>query len=166
MTRPRLTLIAAIADNGVIGADGGMPWHIPGDLPRFKRLTLDKPVLMGRRTHESIGKALPRRHNIVMSRRPRPPESNGVTWVSDLDRAMVAAGPVPEIMVMGGAEIYAQALPYADRMELTHIAAEYDGDTRFPDVDWSVWEAIATEAVAATEQAPAHRFVTWTRGGR
>lgn len=164
MTRqPCLTLIAALDRNGVIGADGGMPWHIPGDLPRFKRLTLDKPILMGRRTFESIGKALPGRHNIVLSRQAALDRRDDITRVDSLAAAIAAAGDVAEIMVIGGAAVYALALPHAVRLLLTHIEAEYAGDTTFPEVDWSAWEALEAEHVAADGDTPAHWFMTYER---
>ena len=100
-----ITLIVAVADNGVIGRDNGLPWHLPEDLKRFKRLTLGKPVIMGRKTFESIGKPLPGRQNIVVTRDPNY-QCEGVSVVHGTDDALRAAGGVPEIMVIGGAELF------------------------------------------------------------
>ena len=160
---PRLTLIAAMDENRLIGADGGMPWHIPGDLPRFKRLTTGKPILMGRKTFESIGRALPKRHNIVLSRSSTLDARDDITRVACVEAALAAAGDAPELMVIGGAEVYRLVLAKADCLDITHIEAEYDGDTWFPAVDWLAWRIEAEEYIAATEQTPAHRFVTWVR---
>lgn len=162
-SRPRLTLIAAMDANGLIGANGGMPWHIPGDLPRFKRLTEHKPILMGRKTYESIGKPLPRRYNIVLSRSASLDDIEGVVRVDSLEAALAAAGDVDEVMVIGGAEIYQLALPCADCLDITHIEATYTGDTYFPDVDWRQWTIKASDPVAAGDNHPAHRFVTYQR---
>ena len=147
---PRVTLVVAVSDNGVIGRDGGLPWRLPEDLKRFKAATLGKPVLMGRRTFESIGRALPGRHNIVLTRAGgfRPADA-AVTVVHDLDSALLAAGEVPEIMVIGGAEVYALALPRAARVLLTRVHAHIEGDTRLPDFDPAHWRRVSGEEHAA-----------------
>lgn len=139
--RPRVTLIVAVADDGVIGHDGGLPWRLAEDLRRFKQATLGKPIIMGRKTFESIGRALPGRHNIVLTRRhdfvvPEPL----VTVVSDWSGALQAAGDVAEVMVIGGAEIYALALPQADRVLRTRVHATVTGDTLFPELDPAEWQ--------------------------
>lgn len=161
---PQLTLIAALDAGGVIGADGGMPWHIPDDLRWFKRHTLDKPILMGRRTYESIGRALPRRRNLVLTRDAAFAVA-GCESVASLDDAIAIArdDAAPELMIIGGAQLYALALARASRMHLTHIEARHAGDTFFPAVDWSQWQLVAEEAVAAAGEVPAHRFMTWQR---
>lgn len=159
-----LTLIAAMDEAGLIGAHGGMPWHLPGDLRWFKQQTLDKPILMGRRTFESIGRALPRRRNLVLTR-DRGLAGDGIETVADVDSAMRLAGEAgaSELMVIGGAQVYAATLAQAARLLITRIEARYEGDTWFPEVDWSAWEQVAEQRVAAHEQKPAHRFMTWQR---
>lgn len=138
-----ISLIAALAADRVIGMDNAMPWHLPADLAWFKRQTLNKPVIMGRRTWQSIGRPLPDRLNIVISRQPG--ESAGVTWVSTIDEALAAAGEVEEVMVIGGGRIYEQLLPRADRLYLTHIDAEVVGDTTFPDFAPEEWQSSFSE---------------------
>ena len=165
--RPEIVLVVAAADNGVIGKDGAMPWHLPADLRRFKRITTGKPVIMGRKTFESIGKPLPGRHNIVLTRDPRW-RAPGATLAPNLAEAIAAAGLDPraragELMVIGGAEIYALARPIATRIELTRIHVSPDGDTWFPDPDPADWREAAREDHAADGDAPAHSFLTYVR---
>lgn len=155
MTRPEIVLVVARADNGVIGSQGAMPWHIPGDLKRFKRITLGKPVVMGRKTFESIGKPLPGRHNIVLTRQ-QGWRAEGVTVVANLAEAIAAAG-ASEIMIIGGAEIYREALPSATRIELTEIHASPDGDTHFSELDPARWRETFRES------GPGYDFVTLER---
>ena len=138
-----ISLIAALAADRVIGMENAMPWHLPADLAWFKRNTLNKPVIMGRKTFESIGRPLPGRHNIVLS--SRPGSETGVTWATSLDEALAAAGNVEEVMIMGGGHIYTQFLPRADRLYLTHIDAEVEGDTHFPDYEPDDWESVFSE---------------------
>ncbi|HAT4918047.1 TPA: type 3 dihydrofolate reductase [Serratia marcescens] len=138
-----ISLIAALAADRVIGMENAMPWHLPADLAWFKRNTLNKPVIMGRKTFESIGRPLPGRHNIVLS--SRPGNAAGVTWVTSLDEALAAAGEVEEVMVIGGGRIYTQLLLRADRLYLTHIDAEVGGDTHFPDYEPDEWETTFSE---------------------
>ncbi len=162
--RPDIVLVVARADNRVIGKDGAMPWHLSEDLKRFKRITVGKPVIMGRKTFESIGKPLPGRHNIVLTRQPGW-RAEGVTVVPNLAEAIAAAGLDPRtradaIMVVGGAEIYAQALPFATRIELTEIHAAPEGDTHFPQLDPARWRETFREAHPAGETHPAYDFVT------
>jgi dihydrofolate reductase len=154
---PLVTLVVAVADNGVIGRDGALPWRLPEDLRRFKAQTLGKPVLMGRRTFESIGRALPGRLNLVLTRdalwRPDP-AAGAVTVVYDWPGALRAAGEAPELMVIGGAEIYALALPSAGRVLLTRVHAAVDGDTRLPPFGPADWVEVACERHAADERNP------------
>jgi dihydrofolate reductase len=162
--RPDIVLVVARADNRVIGKDGAMPWHLSEDLKRFKRITVGKPVIMGRKTFESIGKPLPGRHNIVLTRQPGW-HAAGVTVVPNLAEAIAAAGLDPRtradtIMVVGGAEIYAQALPFATRIELTEIHAVPEGDTYFPELDPARWRETFREVHPAGETHPAFDFVT------
>lgn len=140
-----LSLIAAMDRNRLIGRDGRLPWRLPADLAHFKRLTLGKPVLMGRRTFESIGRPLPGRHNIVLSRDPRF-TAEGCTVVHGLDAGLLAAGSAPELMVIGGASVYAQCLPRAERMYLTLVEAEDEGDVFFPAWVPGEWRETAREA--------------------
>ena len=157
---PALVLIVARARNGVIGCDNSLPWHLPDDLRRFKALTLGKPVLMGRRTHESIGRPLPGRANIVLTR-DRQWTASGVTVVHSLDEALAAAGDVPEIMVIGGADLYRQTLPRAQRIELTEVEADVDGDTHLDSFHAADWRESAREYHSADEgHAWAFNFVT------
>lgn len=145
---PLITLVVAMADNGVIGRDGALPWRLPEDLRRFKTQTLGRPVLMGRRTFESIGRALPGRANLVLTRRAgwqAPPEAGAVTVVHDWPQALRAAGDAPELMVIGGAEIYAMALPHAHRVLLTRVHGDVEGDTRLPAFDAGEWLEVAVE---------------------
>jgi dihydrofolate reductase len=138
---PPLCLVAAIADNGVIGLENRLPWHLPADLGHFKQLTLDKTIVMGRRTWESLPGLLPRRRHIVLSRDPafRP---DGCLVVDSLDAAIQAAGPVPELLVVGGAALYAETLPRADGLYLTLVHAEIEGDARFPRWDPADWAEV------------------------
>lgn len=138
-----IVLVAAVARNGVIGADGGLPWHIPADLRHAKRLTMGHPLLMGRTTYESIGRPLPGRTNVVLTRDPDWAR-DGVVVAGSLVEAIAAFAPGP-VMIFGGGGVYADAMPYADRLEITHVDAEPDGDTRFPPIDPAVWTEIARE---------------------
>ncbi|MFC0228762.1 type 3 dihydrofolate reductase [Serratia aquatilis] len=138
-----ISLIAALAADRVIGMENAMPWHLPADLAWFKRNTLNKPVIMGRKTFESIGRPLPNRHNIVLS--SSPDTDPGVTWVTSLEEALAAVGDAEEVMVMGGGRVYNQFLPRANRLYLTHIDAEVGGDTYFPDYEPDEWETSFSE---------------------
>lgn len=144
-----ISLIAALAADRVIGMENAMPWHLPADLAWFKSNTLNKHVIMGRKTFESIGRPLPGRHNIVLS--SRPGSVTGVTWATSLNEALAVAGDVPEVMVMGGGRIYTQFLARAQRMYLTHIDAEVGGDTYFPDYQPDEWEISFSEYHNADE---------------
>lgn len=145
---PILCLVAAVADNGVIGRGNRLPWHLPADLAHFKRLTLDKTIVMGRRTWESLPGPLPRRRHIVLSRDPgfRPV---GCIVVGSLDAAIASAGPVGELLIVGGARLYAEALPRAECLYLTRVHASVDGDTRFPSWDPASWREVSRVEQAA-----------------
>jgi len=157
-----LTLIAALAQNRVIGRDGDLPWRLPDDLKRFKRLTVGKIVLMGRKTWVSLGRPLPDRDNWVLSRDPAF-KPVGATVFASLDQALNAAQG-RELMVIGGAELYRQTLSMATRLELTEVQAEVDGDTWFPALDPAEWIEVAAESHAADERhALPFRFVTLDR---
>jgi dihydrofolate reductase len=147
-----ISLIAALAENGVIGRGNTLPWRLPADLARFRRLTTGKPVIMGRKTYESIGRPLPNRLNIVLSRRPDAlPE--GVVSVDSPEAAAAAAedGPRSETMVIGGAEIYRLFLPAAQRLYLTRVHRTVDGDTSFPPFDETEWREISRERHCSPE---------------
>lgn len=146
-----ISLIAALAADRVIGMENAMPWDLPADLAWFKRNTLNKPVIMGRLTWESIGRPLPGRHNIVVSSQLAK-NSDNVTWVTSLEAALAAAGDVEEIMVIGGGRIYEQMLDRADRIYLTHIDAEVEGDTHFPDYEPDEWQSVFSEFHDADEK--------------
>ena len=142
-----VTIVAAVARNGVIGVDGGLPWHLPDDLRRFKELTLGHVLVMGRRTYESIGRPLPGRATVVVTRRPDwDPGAGGVLVEASVPAAIATASGVDEaVFVVGGAQVYADALPLADRLELTLVDAEPEGDVAFPEVDWAQWRELRRE---------------------
>ena len=145
-------MIVAHADNRVIGKDNDMPWHLPADLAYFKKTTLGKPVIMGRKTYESIGRPLPGRQNIVISRNADY-QAEGVDVVATVDEALALAKGVEEIMVIGGGAIYEHCLPAADRLYITHINAHVDGDTQFPAYDTeNDWQKVSSELRSADEK--------------
>ena len=163
MSAPIITLIVAVADSGVIGRDNGLPWHLPEDLKRFKRLTMGKPMVMGRRTFESIGKPLPGRQNIVVTRDTNY-RRDGVTVVHDVDGALRAAGDVPEIMVIGGAELFRALLPRAGRIHLTRVHGNIEGDVMWPALDERDWVVVKRESHSADERhAYAMTFEVWEK---
>lgn len=140
-----VALIAAVAENGVIGNHGTIPWRLPGDFAHFRRMTMGKPLIMGRKTFESIGRPLPGRTNIVVSRHAGY-QPDGVIVISSLEAALEHAQAIAkadranEVMIGGGAEIYRQAMPFADRMYLTVVALQPEGDTFFPQIDFEQWK--------------------------
>lgn len=158
----RISLIVAMAENGVIGRDGDLPWCIPADLKFFKETTTGHPIVMGRKTHQSIGRALPERTNIVISRDPAF-AGDGIVVVGGFDEAIAAAGDAAEVMVIGGAQIYALALPHADRIYLTEVHVDAAGDVRFPELDRSIWRETARRDHRAAGDTPAFSFVTLQR---
>ncbi|WP_343857997.1 type 3 dihydrofolate reductase [Aliiglaciecola litoralis] len=159
-------MIAAMAHNRVIGANNGMPWHLPADLAHFKRITLGKPVVMGRKTYQSIGKALPGRHNIVVTTDPDYSLPDA-TVVNSCEQAVEAVGKVDELMVIGGGTIYRHFLPLCDCLYLTEIDLTVEGDTHFPDYNSVAnWTQIATEAHQPDEKNKhAYRFITLHKVG-
>ena len=164
-----IVLIAAVADNGVIGADNAIPWRLKTDMQRFKALTMGKPVVMGRKTFLSLRRPLPGRTNIVMTR-DADFRSPGAVVTTSLEHALaVAKGDalrrfVTEIAVIGGAEIYAQCMGLADRLEITEVHAAPRGDTRFAPIDKAAWdEAARTENAAGPDDSAAFSFVTYAR---
>ena len=166
MTRPRIGLIWAQARGGVIGKDGAMPWHLPEDLAHFKRTTLSHPVIMGRKTWDSIPprfRPLPGRTNIVVTRQPDWHESGSQTAPS-LREALQQCDNAEKVWVIGGAQIYAQALPLADELVVTEINADFDGDAFAPAIG-PEWHEIARERIVAANGLPL-AIVTWRKGGR
>jgi dihydrofolate reductase len=141
---PRVYLVAAVSRNGVIGAGGKLPWHLPEDLKHFKHVTLGHPVIMGRRTWKSLGKPLPGRENIVVSRSAGF-EAPGASVAASLEAAVALCAGEPVAFVIGGAELYRAALPLADGLMLTEIHRDYEGDTRFPEWDRKGWRATQKE---------------------
>ena len=162
MAHPPITIVLARAINGVIGKDNGLPWHIPGDLRRFKKLTMGSAMIMGRKTFDSLPGILPGRRHIVMTRDPDW-TAEGVEVVHDLDSAIAAAEDTP-VSVIGGAAIFELFEPLADKIELTEVIAEVDGDVSMPDLRSSErWREIAYEDHMPTADTPAWRTVTLVR---
>lgn len=167
----RVSLIAAMSENRVIGRDNALPWHISADLRNFRRITMGKPVVMGRRTHESIGRPLPGRTNIVLTRAAAYGAAN-VTVCRAVDEAIAAAGRAAarhaanEIVVIGGAEVYAALLPRADRLYLTLVHGTVEGDAFFPAFDRALWSEVSREAhEPETPGAPRFSFFVLDREG-
>ena len=147
----KVSLVVAASTNNVIGRDRGLPWHLPDDLRHFKRLTVGKPVVMGRRTYESIGRPLPDRQNIVMTR-DADYVAEGCDVVTSVDEALDAARGAEEVMVIGGGQVYRDFLPRADRIYLTRVQAEVEGDTYFFDIDRTRWRLVSSEHHDADEK--------------
>lgn len=145
-----ISLIAALAKHRVIGINNAMPWHLPADFAWFKRQTLHKPVIMGRHTWQSIGRPLPDRQNIVISRTPG--DDPLVQWAKSPQQALEFCATAPEIMIIGGANLYQQFLPQAQRLYLTHIEAEFPADTWFPDYQPEHWQLTFSESHAPDHQ--------------
>jgi dihydrofolate reductase len=159
----RISIIAALARNRAIGRDNGMPWRLPEDLKRFRRLTMGSAVVMGRKTFESIGSPLAGRNNIVITR-SRDWHPSGCLIAHTLESALVAAAESPATFVIGGAQIYALALPHAQCLHLTEIEGDFEGDAFFPEYDRSQWREVAREPYPATRpDAPAYAFVRYER---
>jgi len=146
-----LSMIVAHANNRVIGKDNDMPWHLPADLAYFKKTTLGKPIIMGRKTFESIGRPLPGRQNIVISR-DNNYQADGVDVVGSVDAALALVSHVEEVMVIGGGAIYQHCLASAQRLYITHIDADIDGDTYFPEYDLNVWKKVTSHVQASDEK--------------
>lgn len=161
MTKPIIALIVAHAKDGVIGLNGKMPWHIPEDLKHFKEVTMGHPVIMGRKTYESIGRLLPGRKNIIITHR-HDYKVSGAIVVNSLNEGIKEAGDVPKIFVIGGAQIYQLALPYADEIWVTKIEAEIDGDTFFPNLNPMEWHRKTLFTIPATDSKPSLLFYHFT----
>lgn len=168
MTTPRITLIAAVAQNRALGKNNQLLWHLPNDLQFFKRTTLNHPIVMGRKTYDSIGRALPKRLNIVISRQADLTIA-GCTVVRTLEEAIqLASEPAhqpgnttPEVFIIGGAQIYAAALPLANRMVLTEVKRDFEADVFFPEWNKTEWLEVAREANRDTETGLAYDFVDY-----
>lgn len=156
----KIALVAAMANDNVIGLNNQMPWHMPADLAHFKKVTLGKPVIMGRKTYDSIGRLLPGRRNIIISRQPAP-EGFSADWVDSVEAALALVGGQEEVMIIGGAQLYQQMLARADRLYLTHIMLNTEGDAFFPNYQQQQgWQQVWVEEHPADEQNPySYRFV-------
>jgi len=160
--RPRITIIVAYAANRVIGKDGNIPWHLSEDLKRFRRLTMGHHIVMGRKTWESIGRLLPGRKHIIISRKPGY-DVPGATVVDSVDAAIAAARGGSEIFVIGGEEIFRLVLPIADRILATEINRDYEGDTYFPELEEGIWRETAREKREDAASGLRYCFVTLER---
>lgn len=157
----RLSIIAAVARNGVIGIENRLPWRLPEDLRHFKRLTLGHHLIMGRKTYESIGRPLPGRVTIILTRDPGY-RAEGCLTAGSIEDALRLCGDDPEVFVVGGAELYAQSLPRADRLYLTEIDADFAGDAYFPGLDRLQWAEVSREP-HVSDTGLAYAFVTYQR---
>lgn len=147
----KISLIVAASTNNVIGADGELPWHLPEDLRHFKAITMGKPMIMGRATWDAIGRALPGRRSIVLTRQ-QDFSARGCKVAPSVAAALAAAGDADEVMVIGGGEIYREFLPMADRIYLTRVQVETEGDTLFPELDMNEWDVVAVEEYPAGDE--------------
>lgn len=163
-----LSLIAALGENRVIGVDNSMPWHLPGDFKYFKATTLGKPIIMGRKTWDSLGRPLPGRLNLVVSRQANL-QLEGAEVFTSLEAAVqraeawAAEQGVSEVMLIGGAQLYAQALAQADRLYLTRVALSPEGDAWFPEFDPTEWKRVGNTENPALDDKPAYNFEVWER---
>lgn len=164
-----LSLIVAMSNNHVIGNDNMLPWHLPNDLQYFKQVTMGKPIIMGRKTFESIGRPLPGRRNIIISRQADY-QPNNVDVVDSIEKAIELASNIAlvdgheEVMVIGGAQIYEQALPFADRLYITHVDAEINGDAFFPEFNTDLYRISQKASYQSTQDNPYnYRFDVYDR---
>lgn len=163
-----LSLIAALAENRVIGIENRMPWHLPGDFKYFKATTLGKPIIMGRKTWDSLGRPLPGRLNLVVSRQPGLQLKGAEVFASlaaAIERAeqWAAEQGVGEVMLIGGAQLYELGLAQADRLYLTRVAAQPQGDAWFPEIDTAMWRLVSSVPNPAQGDAPGYTFEVWER---
>lgn len=161
MKRPRLTLIVARDRRGGIGRDNALPWHVPEDLQHFKATTLGHPIVMGRRTFDSIGRPLPGRRNLVMTRNPAWSHP-GCESVGSIEEAQARCADAPELFVIGGAQLYAQALPHAQRLIITEVDVDAHADVFFPEPDPSQWGRVSL-APAVSRNGTGYAIGTWER---
>lgn len=151
-----LSIIVAMAKDQVIGLNNQMPWHLPADLAWFKNNTVNKPIIMGRKTYQSIGRPLPNRHNIIISRTPQISDNPSVSWVTSLPSALDIVQDCPEVFIIGGGNIYQQALPLVKRLYLTQIDISPKGDTYFPDYQREQWQLVFEEVHQPDAKNPYH----------
>ena len=167
--RPEIALVVAVAENGVIGQRNGIPWRLKADLQRFKAITIGKPIVMGRKTFDSLRRPLPGRTNIVITRDPDFTAAGALVTRSLVDALAIAKGDamrrsVAEIAVIGGAEIYTASMPVADRLEVTEVHTQVDGDTVFPPIDPSIWHEVGRcRNTAASGDTADYSYVTYRR---
>lgn len=161
----RISIIAAVARNGIIGANGGMPWHIPTDLKRFRKLTTGHPIIMGRKTHDSIGCVLPSRLNIVITRNPKSVTSDATTAGSLREAIDIAGETNPEVVfIIGGGQIYEEAMRFAHTLYITEVKGDLEGDTCFPQISTDHWiEIERTHHPRKERDTHSHDFVTYNR---
>jgi dihydrofolate reductase len=159
---PKVILIVAMARNRVIGKGGALPWRLPEDLKRFRGLTMGHPIVMGRKTYDSIGRALPGRRNIVISRQPDL-AIEGVETTTSLAAALAMTAGADKVFVIGGQQIYQAALPMADRIELTQIDKDFEGDVLFPEIDPAQWQESARQPGQESGNGFEYRFITLDR---
>jgi dihydrofolate reductase len=158
-----ISIIAAMDRNRLIGSNNQLPWHLPADLAHFKAVTMGKPVIMGRKTYESIGRPLPGRTNIVLTR-SADFQPEGVLLAESLENAIETVVAEDEVMIIGGSSVYKHALPLADRLYLTYVEDSYQGDAWFPDFDIEEWQLVASEEHRAdAKNSSDYRFVTYQR---
>ncbi|WP_262696143.1 dihydrofolate reductase [Kordiimonas aquimaris] len=156
------SIIVATARNRVIGKDNALPWHLPADLKYFKATTMGKPIVMGRKTFESIGRPLPGRQNIVLTRDPNW-SAEGVTVINDVNDMTRSITVADEVMIIGGEQIYDLTMNHVDRLYVTEVECDVDGDAYFPAIDNAVWQEASRERHAADERNPAYSFVVYKR---
>ncbi len=164
-TKPKVVLIVAMARNRVIGKGGALPWRLPEDLKRFRSLTMGHPIIMGRKTYDSIGRPLPGRRNIVISRQPHL-AIEGVETAASLGAALAMTADAGMVFVIGGQQIYQAALPLADRIELTQIDSDFEGDVLFPEIDPAQWRESSQQPGKEPANGLEYRFVTLDRATR
>ncbi len=161
--KPTISIIVAMSENRVIGNDNSLPWYLPADLKHFKAMTIGKPIVMGRKTWESLPGKLPDRTHIIITSNPDY-VAEGCVVVHSLEQALEAMGDVPEVMIVGGAMLYAQTLPIADRLYLTLVETQVEGDALFPEYDPGQWQEVERKHHPADEKNPyAYSFVTLSR---
>lgn len=152
-SRPLISLIAAISRNGVIGKNNTLPWRLPADLQHFRKITSGHCIISGRKNYEDIGRPLPNRTNIVITRQSGY-SAPGCIVVNSLEDALTQCHQEQEVFIIGGAILYAHALPLADKLYITHVDVEIEGDTHFPEIDWSDWEILSSSTRAADDNNP------------
>ena len=159
-----ITIIAAVANNNVLGKNNELIWHIPADLKRFKKQTSGHHIIMGRKTFESLGKPLPNRVNVIISRNNNFSTPEGCVLVNSLEEALEIAKNDSNPFIIGGAQIYAEGIKFADKLDLTHVYHDFEGDVFFPEIDMNIWEEISREHFEAGEESNYnYSFVSYRR---